>query len=463
MTLHRFLGYRATFSVCLLLFCAGIFSAILWSDSHLGFFRFEGRPLPWVYLIAVLTAVLSLQSALSEFLRIASTTRLLNVLRLSVHFVIIQGFLFSALYVALKDISVSRAFLLCYLVCLTIAVPIFLYIAPHVISGLLFPTRLRERAVLFVHGSPPSKLLEYIQRCPKLGINFAGYFSDEPQEGVPLPYLGRPERLFSHERASFTRILACHDGYDDASFTRVINHAERNGLRLQVYTSFANAFPDRVQIHTEGNLTFFNFQEERLENPINCLLKRWLDIAISLPVVLFILPPLSVVVALMHRRQSPGPLLYRQVRYGRDRQPFEMLKFRSMHLNLEQARQATRDDHRIFPFGAFLRASSLDEIPQFINVLLGQMSVVGPRPHYVSHDEAFEKYLPTYRSRHFVKPGITGFAQINGLRGEILSEDLLIQRVKHDIAYISKWSLLFDVYIVLKTVCQVIRPPKSAY
>jgi Undecaprenyl-phosphate glucose phosphotransferase len=165
--------------------------------------------------------------------------------------------------------------------------------------------------------------------------------------------------------------------------------------------------------------------------------------------------PLLLVIALAVRLSSPGPVLFRQRRHGANGQPFEILKFRTMHVHETQrgeVAQATRNDPRITPVGAFLRRTSLDELPQFINVLRGDMSVVGPRPHAIEHDALYQNIVDGYIHRYRIKPGITGWAQINGFRGETDSIDKMRQRVEHDLHYLSNWSLGLDVRIVLATI-----------
>ncbi len=205
---------------------------------------------------------------------------------------------------------------------------------------------------------------------------------------------------------------------------------------------------------------------EPLENPVNRLLKRLLDIAVSLPVVLFVLPPLTLVVWLRQRMQSSGPVFHRQYRSGLNRKKFLIYKYRTMHVaNSASAltKQAQANDSRIYPFGRFLRRTSLDEFPQFLNVLMGKMSVSGPRPHLLEHDEQFSKIVNSYYTRHFVKPGITGLAQTRGYRGEISEPSLLHKRIGYDMIYIRRWTLLLDLQILLRTVSQVFFPPRSAY
>jgi len=171
--------------------------------------------------------------------------------------------------------------------------------------------------------------------------------------------------------------------------------------------------------------------------------------------VLVLLSPLLLALALTIKATSPGPVLFRQLRLGLDSRPFHVYKFRSMHVHREsdgQVTQATNDDPRITPLGRFMRRTSLDELPQFLNVLRGDMSVVGPRPHALVHNDIYRKRLSQYMLRHSVKPGITGWAQVNGLRGETDTLEKMKARVEHDLWYIDNWSLWLDLKIIFLTV-----------
>jgi len=191
---------------------------------------------------------------------------------------------------------------------------------------------------------------------------------------------------------------------------------------------------------------------------LNALVKRASDLALAAAILLCV-APLMLGVALGVKCTSPGPVLFRQRRYGLDGREIVVYKFRSMTCVEDgaQLRQAQRADPRVTPFGAFLRRYSLDELPQFINVLQGRMSVVGPRPHAVAHNEMYRRLIRGYMIRHKVKPGITGLAQVNGLRGETDTLDKMRARIECDLAYLRHWSLLLDLQIVLKTVAEVLR------
>jgi len=166
----------------------------------------------------------------------------------------------------------------------------------------------------------------------------------------------------------------------------------------------------------------------------------------------------------MQRIQSPGPVFFTQVRTGMMGRPFRMVKFRTMHPNNQnEAQQASKNDSRVFPAGSWLRRLSLDELPQFINVLAGDMSVVGPRPHLPKHEEMFISVMRRYVIRQFIRPGLTGWAQVNGFRGEIHTEADIEQRVEADIHYLETWSFGLDCLIILRTFKHCVFPPRSAY
>ncbi len=209
-------------------------------------------------------------------------------------------------------------------------------------------------------------------------------------------------------------------------------------------------FPD-MQVARVGHLSGINIGRRPL-NLGEIVLKRCFDVVVAL-LALFALSPLLALVAIAIKLDSPGPVFFRQRRYGFNQQPFDVYKFRSMKVEKEAVfKQASRNDSRITRIGAVLRRSNLDELPQLINVVLGEMSLVGPRPHALAHDRSFERRIALYARRHNVKPGITGWAQVNGLRGETLTDQAMAARVEHDLHYIDNWSIWLDIQIMILTV-----------
>ncbi|MEM9283415.1 MAG: exopolysaccharide biosynthesis polyprenyl glycosylphosphotransferase, partial [Verrucomicrobiota bacterium] len=236
------------------------------------------------------------------------------------------------------------------------------------------------------------------------------------------------------------------------------------GLRTMWIEDVSTQFGKGFHPYHTDRFSVVSHIREPLEDPTHRALKRGVDLFLSTLAVLTVLPPMMLAVAVIHRIYSPGPLFFRQERSGRNGELFQILKFRSMYAepnaDFEQARN---QDPRIFPGGHWLRRFSLDELPQLLNVMVGQMSLVGPRPHPVSLDEYLSQEDPFYRMRNLVKPGITGLAQSRGWRGETRNDRQLRNRIRLDLFYIQNWSLLFDLRIMGATLAQLLRPPKSAH
>jgi undecaprenyl-phosphate galactose phosphotransferase/putative colanic acid biosynthesis UDP-glucose lipid carrier transferase len=205
-------------------------------------------------------------------------------------------------------------------------------------------------------------------------------------------------------------------------------------------------------------------RREPLENSLNRIIKKIFDMCFSFLVIALLFPWLFPILMLIIKIESPGPVFFKQERSGRDNKPFSCLKFRSMRVNEgSHKKQAEKGDKRVTRFGAFMRKTSIDELPQFFNVLFGNMSVVGPRPHMLYHTQAYKELINNYLVRHYTKPGITGWAQVNGYRGETKELVDMENRVEFDIWYIENWSLLLDIKIIIKTVLNVFHGEKNAY
>ncbi len=376
--------------------------------------------------------------------------------------------LFAAAF-ATKDGHISRLFLGSFLFLTGILLFILNYYLPGLICRIVFKTS--SVPTLFIGSTEETRRFSrWIEKKANLGVQPVGLLSDD-QGATPLrrmPHLGGIADLETVlESQPVGQIILLQNYLTDEQTQRIIDISQRYGCRIRIYNNWEKEYNHPVIVEHEGEYTFFTLENEPLENPINRSIKRMFDVAFALPVVAFILPPLMLVVWFFQRRQAPGSLFYTQPRTGLTKHKFNIIKFRTMY-DMEQteaqvAKQATSDDERIYPFGKFMRRTSIDEIPQFINVLLGDMSISGPRPHLIKHDQEFSRLMKSYYTRHFVKPGITGLAQSKGYRGEISELGLLQERIKYDIFYINHWSLLLDLQIVLATIRQIFFPPKSAY
>jgi lipopolysaccharide/colanic/teichoic acid biosynthesis glycosyltransferase len=201
-----------------------------------------------------------------------------------------------------------------------------------------------------------------------------------------------------------------------------------------------------------------NLRKDPFENLLNRGVKRAFDLAFSLVVILAVFPWLFPLIALFIKLSSKGQVFFKQLRSGKGNRPFLCYKFRTMRLNsLSDKLQATKNDSRITPIGRFLRNTSMDELPQFFNVFLGNMSVVGPRPHMLLHTEKYSKEINKYMARHFVKQGITGLAQVHGCRGETTDKSMMDKRIQWDLRYIENWSFYSDLKIIFLTLTEMLR------
>lgn len=375
-----------------------------------------------------------------------------------------------ALIVGTKDPAFSRLFLCSYLL-LTWAVMVGVNRRlPRSLASLVFYRRQRVATLVVGPPAPVARVAGWLSRKEQLGIATLGWLWDgHPSVGAAngLPWLGRVEHLPEQiRRHTIGQVVLVQGGLSEPSAAAVADVCEVAGCRLLIYDDFTDRIPPDLAPLVEDEHLLFVARDEPLEDPVNRVLKRAFDLVVAVPVVLFLLPLLCCLVWLVQRCQSPGPLFFVRPRGGQQGRAFNMVKFRSMHVPApggeSEAKQATRGDPRIFPGGRFLRKTSLDEIPQFWNVLVGDMSVVGPRPHLPQHDLEFSTVSRRYRTRQLVKPGITGLAQVEGYRGEITNPVLLHRRIQADILYITSWSLLLDLKLTVRTFKQLFRPPDSA-
>lgn len=244
----------------------------------------------------------------------------------------------------------------------------------------------------------------------------------------------------------------------------IIDFADNNLKVLKFLPDNKEIYTKQLQYDYYGYLPILSLRKIPIEDPLNQFVKRVFDIFISLFVIVFLLSWLTPILAILIKFSSKGPVFFKQSRNGLDYKEFYCYKFRSMQLNPQaDLEQVSKNDPRITWIGRILRKTSVDEMPQFINVLKGEMSVVGPRPHMVSHTYMYAERVDKFMVRHFVKPGITGLAQVSGFRGEVESEHHIINRVKYDIFYVENWSLILDLKIIFQTMYNAVAGDEKAY
>ncbi|WP_415907873.1 exopolysaccharide biosynthesis polyprenyl glycosylphosphotransferase [Oleiharenicola sp. Vm1] len=377
-----------------------------------------------------------------------------------------------AMMFATQDRSISRLFLGTFLVFTWAGLAVLHVVLPRRLASLVFGRGARVPALVLARSASMPAIERWLAGRRHVGLDVTGFVSWDPlPQGSTPPlrgWLGSAAELGELiPRGRVGQVIFWELPDEAEPVRRAVEVCQAQGARVLLRQSIDERLGHRAVSVEVGGQHYFTLHDEPLEEPLNRALKRLFDLALALPVVVLVLPPLALVVWLVQRRQSPGPLLHVRARAGEQRQSFAMLKFRTMHVapadERAEVRQATADDARVYPFGRFLRRHSLDEFPQFWNVLIGDMSIVGPRPVMPLLDEEFERRARAYRTRHFVKPGITGLAQSEGFRGEITTPEQLDERVRRDLQYIAEWSIWLDVQITLRTLRQVFAPPKSAY
>jgi exopolysaccharide biosynthesis polyprenyl glycosylphosphotransferase len=367
-----------------------------------------------------------------------------------------------------RDAVISRFFLFTFFPLAYVVLFLTDWWVPEALAARIFKGHHEQRTLMVGSGLRADALIEWLNRKELLGVEPVGLLHDENDQAHHLhgiPILGTTEDLEKViQEQKITHLILLEFPFFPSQITHMMHVCDKFGVRLLMVDNLDEYFMHPITYFEDDGVRFICVRDEPLQNPVNRLIKRLLDVAISLPVVLFVLPITTIIVWLCQRFQSPGPVFYWQRRAGLQNNEFNILKYRTMRVdNPDVSKQATVNDDRIYPAGRFFRKFSVDELPQFWNVLRNDMSVVGPRPHIIQHNEQFANIMKNYHIRTFVKPGITGLAQIKNYRGETKVDEDLVRRIQWDLHYVENWSLDMELMIILKTFDKMIFPPKTAY
>ena len=365
---------------------------------------------------------------------------------LAVEFIFGMG-LFAAVSV-LKLVDISRLALGFHVLFCTI-----FHMLKRVGVGVLL-RRYREKGynqkhVLLIGSGPLAEdYAEALRENPELGMNLVGYVGERRKDRDWL-WLGNYGQLGEVLENSYCdEAVAALEAEEFKRMGAVLAACEKAGTKLTMVPFYSKYTTIHPEVDIIGDVPLINIRRVPLDNLGNAFLKRTMDIVGSL-LLLVLTSPLMLIAAVGTRLSSPGPVIFRQERVGKNKRPFIMYKFRSMRVNSAETSGWTTDsDSRKTKFGALLRKTSIDELPQFFNVLKGDMSLIGPRPEVPFFVEQFKEEIPLYMVKHQVRPGITGWAQVNGLRGDTS----IVERIQHDIFYIENWNLGFDIKILFMTV-----------
>ncbi|CAN5120082.1 undecaprenyl-phosphate glucose phosphotransferase [soil metagenome] len=324
------------------------------------------------------------------------------------------------------------------------------------------------RRIVIIGYNDVAKQLAHHHLSYSKNIEVEGFFEDYKniKELSTYPILGNIDEVLDYSKKhNISEIYSTLNGKDHPYLYDVAEEAENNFIRFKFVPDF-HVFANR-EVHIEylEDTPILSLRHEPLEDIGNRIKKRIFDILFSLMVIILLLSWLIPILAILIKLDSKGPVFYNQNRLGRDLKKIRVFKFRTMKSTDSdtQFKQATKNDPRVTKIGRILRKTSLDEIPQFFNVLLGNMSVVGPRPHPLKMNDDYKSIINKYMIRHFLKPGITGWAQINGYRGETKDLKDIKGRIEHDIRYMEKWNFWLDLRIIFLTAYNIIKGEKNAY
>jgi len=366
----------------------------------------------------------------------------------------------------LKQVEISRLFIVTLLISTAIGFLLNRLLYLGLFQLLLNKNYLIPRIIIIGHNSTARKLAQYLEEEP-LKKHIIGFCEDEENinELTHYPVVGEIKNVMELARQyKATNIYSTIAPEQNHEIYSYMKQADQVCIRFKFIPDLDSFIRLPVHIDYLGPIPMFSLRKEPLEDISNRIRKRLYDLFISILVTVFILSWMIPLIGMLIWLEDRGPVFFIQQRSGKDNKPFGCIKFRSMRISLEaNTKQATENDLRITRLGKFLRKTNLDEFPQFLNVLMSQMSVVGPRPHMLKHTDDYSKILNLYMVRHFMKPGITGCAQIKGYRGETKTVDLMQKRVENDIWYLENWSLWLDTKIVILTALNMITGDENAY
>ncbi|OLY93134.1 putative colanic acid biosysnthesis UDP-glucose lipid carrier transferase [Cnuella takakiae] len=325
----------------------------------------------------------------------------------------------------------------------------------------------QEGQILIIgYNDTSKKLIQYLEQ-DSINAEILG-FTENPERVNELshyPIIGDISSTIElSKQNNVDRIYSTITPEQEPLLYNLMREAENECIRFKIVPDLSMFVKGRFHVSYYNDIPILTMRGESLDQLNNRIKKRILDIAVSLTAIVFILSWLLPLISILILLESRGPIFFSQLRTGKNGKMFRCLKFRSMRVNKDSdSKQATKNDSRVTRIGRFLRRSSLDEFPQFFNVFVGDMSIVGPRPHMLQHTNDYSKIVDQYMVRHFLKPGITGWAQVNGYRGEITEPVHIRNRVEYDIWYMENWSLILDLKIIFLTFYNIIRGEEKAY
>ncbi len=382
----------------------------------------------------------------------------------------VQGILLYILllltYLFMYKLLYSRLFVTLYFLLFIVVVVIGRLLFYFITNYIIHSKAIQKKVVILGYNDVSKQLVDSFIDV-KSNLQFEGFFEEysKVHELSYYPVIGNLEDCVPYAKDNNIKEIYSTLSPEQFPYLYTLAHeAEQHFIRFRFVPDFRMFVNRQIYIDYFNNIPIISLRSEPLDDIANRIRKRIFDIIVSSLVTIFILSWLIPLLALLIRLESRGPVFFIQHRTGRNNHTFRCLKMRSMKVNNSaNEKQASRNDDRFTRIGRILRKTNLDEMPQFLNVLLGDMSIVGPRPHMLRHTEEYSRVIQQYMVRHFMKPGITGWAQVNGFRGEITEEHQLKRRIEHDIWYMENWSVYLDLRIMFMTVMNTVKGDKNAF
>lgn len=414
-------------------------------------------PFLYVGLISVSWFILSFYSSFYEVYRFTREVRILSLVFSQLVLFALVVFAFSGFY---QELKIHPKTILNYIFATFLCITFFKFAIYYLLQKYRVSFGGNYRRTVIIGATKKTLALEnFFNKNPEYGYIHTRTFDFKEKK---LINLNECFRYIKEEEID--EIYCSISELSNLQLREVVDFADNNLKILKFLPDNKEIYSKRLKYEYYDYIPVLSMRSIPLEESFNTVAKRGFDIIFSSFIIIFILSWLTPIVAILIKLESKGPIFFKQSRNGFNYKEFDCYKFRSMTPNQDaHLYQATRDDQRITKIGQFIRKTSIDELPQFFNVLFGDMSVVGPRPHMVSHTSIYAKKIDKFMVRHFVKPGITGLAQISGYRGEIETDKDIIGRVKYDIFYIENWSLLLDLKIITRTFMHAIKGDDKAY
>lgn len=395
----------------------------------------------------------------SKIQEINRNSRLLDHLNKVLTGLVINLSVVFALWFAIQPLDYSRKFLFVTYLIFTIAILFWRSVWHYFIRYYRVKGYNLRNVVIIGKGDLSDSLMTYFKETPELGYQVKGILDDKVEADGEISNL---EDFAESENADI--IFCCLPNLSEDRVKEIIDFAENNLIKVNLISQFSRLSSYNLSIEQFGSIPIINVNSIPLDSILNRFVKRVFDIIFSSLVFIFILSWLIPIIGLLIKLESKGPIFFKQHRHGKDNKHFLCWKFRTMTFEKNATfKQAQKNDSRITKVGNILRKTSIDELPQFINVFLGDMSVVGPRPHPIKLNEEFQPQIDRFWQRHAVKPGITGLAQAKGFRGETAELSDMSGRVKLDRFYVKNWSLVLDFKIIILTIISIIRSNQNAY